>query len=539
MRYTLLLHYPEMSTDQLGPEAVAEGQQAFASYASTLDAAGVLLSAEVLRPSEATTTVRVRDGVLQVQDGPYADTREQLGDLRRRRGRPRRGARVGPAGTGRDLGCGRGASRRGPLRRRAVAPQRVSAADEAARKAAERAARTSYGRLVALLAATTGDLALAEDALGEAFAQALASWPRSGVPTSPEAWLLTVARNRARDVWRSAAHRRRVDLDPEEALDVRDLGPGPADLDPDALPDRRLELLFTCAHPAIDPGVRTPLMLQAVLGFEAAQVASAFAVPASTMAQRLVRAKRRIRDARIPFVVPPPEALRERLPAVLEAVYGCYVLERGPLAGEARFLAVTLAELLHDQPEAWGLAALVTLGSARTPAAGTPYVPLDEQDPRTWDAALTREGEAHLQRAAASAPPTGAGPGRFQLEAAVSAVHAARARTGETDWAALEVLYRALLRVAPTLGARVAAASVAGRLHGPAAGLARLDELLDEPGVVDLQPWWAVRAHLLQTAGRPSEAAAAYDRAVALTDDDAVRDHLRARRGRGWPTGPG
>jgi RNA polymerase sigma-70 factor, ECF subfamily len=386
---------------------------------------------------------------------------------------------------------------------------------------AERAARESYGRLVALLAASTGDLALAEDALGDAFEQALTTWPGAGVPASPEAWLLTVARNRQRDAWRSAAHRRRAWL--EEVEDVRDPITAVERLDPDALPDRRLALLFTCAHPAIDAGARTPLMLQAVLGFDAAQIASAFAVPTSTMAQRLVRAKRRIRDARIPFAVPPREALRARLPAVLEAVYGCYVLERGPLAGEARFLAVTLAELLRDQPEAWGLSALVTLGTARTPAVGAPYLPLDEQDPRTWDAGLISAGEACLRRAGAAVP------GRFQLEAAISAVHAARARTGRTDWAALEVLYRALLVVGPTLGAQVAAASVAARLHGPAAGLERLDGLLDHPGAASFQPWWSVRAHLLGEAGRHAEAATAYERATTLTDDQAVRAYLRGR----------
>lgn len=394
----------------------------------------------------------------------------------------------------------------------------MSTPDHGAAATAERAARTSYGRLVALLAASTGDIALAEDALGDAFEQALTTWPAAGVPARPEAWLLTVARNRQRDVWRSAAQRRRAWL--EELEDVRDPITAVDGLDPDALPDTRLGLLFACAHPAVDAGARTPLMLQAVLGFEAAQIASAFAVPTSTMAQRLVRAKRRIRDAWIPFAVPPPDALRTRLPAVLEAVYGCYVLERGPLAGEARFLSVTLAELLQDQPEAWGLAALVMLGTARAPAADAPYVPLDEQDPRTWDAGLTRAGEACLRRADAAVP------GRFQLEAAISAVHAARARTGRTDWAALEVLYRALLVVAPTLGAQVAAASVAARLHGPLAGLERLDGLLEHPGAALFQPWWSVRAHLLGLLGRRTEAAAAYDRAITLTDDRAVRAYL-------------
>jgi RNA polymerase sigma-70 factor (ECF subfamily) len=251
-------------------------------------------------------------------------------------------------------------------------------------------------------------------------------------------------------------------------------------------------------------------------------------VPASTMAQRLVRAKRRIRDARIPFAVPGRDALADRLPAVLEAVYACYVLERGPLAGEALFLAVTLAELLGDQPEAWGLAALVALGTARARREGQPYVPLEEQDPASWDAGLVRRGEAYLRRAGSAR----SSPGRFRLEAAISAVHAARARTGRTDWAALEVLYDALLLVSPTLGAQVAAASVAGRRQGPDAGLERLERLLETPGVASFQPWWAVRAALLDAGGRAAETSAAYDRAVELTDDEAVRAHLRGRRAR-------
>lgn len=393
--------------------------------------------------------------------------------------------------------------------------------------AAERAARTSYGRLVALLAGRNGDLALAEDALGEAFEQALRSWPGTGVPRNPEGWLLTVARNRQRDVWKSPAHRRTTPLDDlAEGLEGSvaahdDLG----ELDPDALPDRRLELMFVCAHPAIDLVARTPLMLQTVLGFEAARIAAAFAVPEPAMAQRLVRAKRRIRDARIPFAVPPRAALAERLPPVLEAVYGCHVLERGDLAGEARYLAVTLATLLGDQPEAWGLAALVTLSSARAPArADGRYVPLDEQDPRSWSAPLIREGEAYLRRAS-----TGAA-GRFQLEAAIQAVHCDRARTGTTDWEALRTLYTALGRLAPSLGSQVALAGVVGRLDGPDAGLDILQAL--PPAAGRFQPWWATRAHLLAGAGRVGEAAAAFTRAAELADDDAVRAHLLARQAR-------
>jgi RNA polymerase sigma-70 factor (ECF subfamily) len=390
----------------------------------------------------------------------------------------------------------------------------------AAAAAAERAARTSYGRLLALLAAPTGDLALAEDALAGAFEQALTTWPRTGVPRNPDGWLLTVARNRQRDVWKSPASRRSLPLDAVAEAPVFPFD----EIDPDAVPDRRLALLFVCAHPAIDAAARTPLMLQTVLGFEAAPIARAFAVPTATMAQRLVRAKRKIRDARIPFVVPSRSALPERLPPVLEAIYGCHVLERPALAGEAQYLAITLASLLGDEPEAWALAALITLSSARARRNGEPYVPLDEQDTASWDADLIAEGEAYLRRA------TAAPAGRFQLEAAIQAVHCARVRTGGTDWAALRTLYGALMLVAPSLGARVALASVVGRLDGPLAGLAALDDLSGVQGATAFQPYWAVRAHLLADAGRVAEADQAYREAVALTDDPAVRAFLHGRR---------
>ncbi|MGR0220126.1 RNA polymerase sigma factor [Agromyces sp. ZXT2-6] len=397
--------------------------------------------------------------------------------------------------------------------------------------AAAHAARESYARLVAVLAASTGDLALAEDALADAFTAALGHWPASGIPDNPEGWLITVARNRQRDVWKSAAARRSTPLDPAaEIAAADDAGGDLADpfgaVDPLRIPDKRLELCFTCAHPAIDPAARTPLILQVALGFDAAQIAAAYAVPTATMAQRLTRAKRRIARARIPFVVPDRRDMPERLPAVLEAVYGCAAItwrdDADSLAGEARHLAVTLARLLERESEAWALAALVTLSLARRHSG--PYVPLEEQPPASWDDQLIDEGEAHLRRAAALRG--SAAPGRFELEAAIQAVHVDRRRTGTVDWAAIRTLYSALLAVAPSIGAQVAAAAVIGRTDGAAAGLAALP-----PGGEAFQPWWATRAELLRRAGRDAEAEVAYSRAIELAREPELRTFLESRRG--------
>ncbi|HYZ67961.1 MAG TPA: DUF6596 domain-containing protein [Mycobacterium sp.] len=380
--------------------------------------------------------------------------------------------------------------------------------------------------MLAILATPTRDIAAAEDALADAFERALARWLNDGIPANPEGWLLTVARNRLRDLWKSSGYRM------TEPLGESDYAATPLENDMPAIPDRRLELMLVCAHPAIAPNVRTPLMLQSVLGVEAAAIATAFAVEPATMAQRLVRAKKRIRDAGIPFVLPERKDLAERLPAVLEAVYGAYAIDwqmapRGEpiesLSAEALHLALVLAELLPEEPEVLGLAALVCLAEARRPArraADGSFIPLDEQDTTLWDEALTARGEAMLRRAHDYGR-----PGRFQYEAAIQSVHCSRATQAKVDMAALRKLHRALLRVAPSLGAAVAAAAVDGEIDGPDAGLRALDTI-DDPAVERFQPAWATRAHLLARAGQTAEAAAAYRRAIELTTDPGVAAYL-------------
>jgi RNA polymerase sigma-70 factor, ECF subfamily len=404
--------------------------------------------------------------------------------------------------------------------------------DDAARDMADAVARRSYGKLVAYLAARTRDVDAAEDALADAFAAALADWPQKGCPANPEAWLLTVARRKFLDRVRGQAR----EVGSEEIETIADSLAAAAD--ESDFPDQRLGLMFACAHPAIDTGIRAPLMLQAVLGLDAARIASAFLISPTTMGQRLVRAKQKIRQAGIPLRIPEREELPERMQAVLDAIYAAFSegwldalgtdVARRDLAEESIFLGRLVTELAPTEPEAMGLLALMLYAESRRRArrdvAGE-YVPMADQRIDDWNWAMIQEAEQLLLRASAAKA-----PGRYQLEAAIQSAHVERRRTNHANWAQIVQLYDALFEHAHSPVVAINRALAIAELHGARAGFAALDSLSADPRLAEYQPWWAARAELLARAQRLDEARHAYDVAIGLERDDSVRRFLGRRR---------
>lgn len=389
------------------------------------------------------------------------------------------------------------------------------------------AARESYGKLIAILAGRTRDVAGAEDALADAFAAALAQWPRDGVPSNPVGWLLTVAR---RSAGHAAARRQTADRSVAMVQMLEDERNDPAW---DGFGDHRLKLMFACTHPAIAEDTQAPLMLQTVLGLDAARIAASFLVAPASMGQRLVRAKRRIRDAGIAFAIPEAEDIPGRLSAVLSAIYAAYgaawddVAGADPrlagLADEAIWLARLTVQLAPDQPEALGLVSLMLHCEARRAARRGPdgaFIPLRDQDPALWSREMMAEAEAALRAAAHMAR-----PGRFQTEAAIQSLHAQSRMTGKRLNAPLLQLYNVLARFAPTTGVLVARAVALAEEGETDDALSQLDGIT---GAGTYQPWWAARARILWLCGQEAAAREAASRAAGLSSDPGIRRFLLA-----------
>jgi predicted RNA polymerase sigma factor len=410
--------------------------------------------------------------------------------------------------------------------------------DEQARNTADAVARCSYGKLVAFLAARTRDVASVEDALSEAFASALTDWPRNGCPANPEGWLLTAARRKLIDF---ARRRRTGDLasgELQRLAEELEAGAISTTTDTVQIPDQRLALMFACAHPAIDAGVRAPLILQTLLGLDAAMIASAFLTSPAAMGQRLVRAKDKIRQAGIPFRIPEREELPGRLGEVLDAIYAAFSegwadsggtdAARRDLAEEALFLGQLITQLLPDEAEALGLVALMLHVEARRPArrnALGEYVPLAEQNMELWNTDMIQTAEGLLLRASALAA-----IGRYQLEGALQSAHVHRRRTGQANWAAVVQIYDVLLELSGSPVVAINRALALAEVNGATAGLESLEQLTGDARLTEYQPFWAARAELLARTGACADARHAYEVAIGLERDPAVRRFLQQRQ---------